>query len=172
MMLNKITEILNKSVQTGYKTAFQDILSLDWTSFIDAKKIPVSEECYTRIGICSNEEHELIIVSWSKGQCTPPHNHDDQNCFFSILRGSFEERSYTHNGKLNLINSHQLELKQIQHQPDSNIYHSLHNQTDGVGLSLHLYVNPLKNCDWINEEGVILNTGISNHFEWDLLSNN
>ncbi len=64
-----------------------------------------SETCYTRNCIAENEDFELILICWEKGQATAIHDHGGEECWVYFVEGEFRENIYTQEkeGELNVV---------------------------------------------------------------------
>jgi cysteine dioxygenase len=49
---------------------------------------------YTRNLIARNQQFELMLLCWSRGQVSPIHNHEGQNCWAAVVDGPLEETRY------------------------------------------------------------------------------
>jgi cysteine dioxygenase len=102
-----------------------------------------SKEAYTRNCIVENEDFELILLCWEKGQITPIHDHGGEECWVYFVDGDFEENIYkeTH-----------VTGGDVTFMVDAMGFHSLQNISDGRSMSLHLYAKPIRNCQVFNRQ--------------------
>lgn len=142
------------ALSEGERTTFLDI--------IQSLNIPVaafdhmcswSEESYTRNCIVENDQFELILLCWEKGQITPIHDHGGEECWVKVIQGEFKETRYqqTEDGKLNPYQSSISKTGDISYMVDFMGFHSLENMGNQRSMSLHLYAKPIRNCRLFDE---------------------
>lgn len=110
---------------------------------------------YTRNCIVRNEDFELILLCWEKGQKTAIHCHNDQECWVKVIRGDFEECLYEYDEAMNLMSytkTDQVSQNQVTITDDKDIYHTLENISQGRSISLHLYMKPILECGVFNQK--------------------
>jgi hypothetical protein len=56
--------------------------------------LPVRERGYTRNLIYSCDDFEVLVLRWSAEAVSAIHDHADQQCWFSAIRGSFDLTNY------------------------------------------------------------------------------
>lgn len=114
-----------------------------------------SQDNYTRNCIARTETFELILICWEKGQETPVHCHNNQECWVYVVKGAFEEHRFKESNKeekdLEVLNALSLAKDGISYMNDDMGFHSLANAHDGRSMSLHLYMNPIDECNVFNE---------------------
>ncbi|MFT5306561.1 MAG: hypothetical protein ACI89M_002087, partial [Chitinophagales bacterium] len=110
-----------------------------------------SSESYQRICLANNDDCELILLCWDEGQKTPIHSHDGQKCWVYFAKGEFEEYLYAKGDKNRLLHKNRVEEGQVTFLTDEIGFHSLENKSSGLGMTLHLYANPIKNCQVYSE---------------------
>ena len=157
MVINeKIEKLINCINNCNGKDYIEAITNLGLSVDDFEGQIHFSEEKYTRTCIANEENFELILLAWSKGQKTPIHNHDGKEGFVYALEGMFREVQYNYNEttkKLEETASAVLLENQVAYAEENiNGFHSIENLNDGNSLSLHLYVKPILNCLVYNEE--------------------
>lgn len=147
--LEDLLYLLDNSSKEEYKSFGKDIV-IPLEEFIDY--IHFNEDFYTRNCIKRTDDYELILLCWEKGQSTPIHCHNDQECWVHVLMGEFEEKRFVEK-KGNMIQDHQLNLEKekISYMNDDMGYHSLENMAKGRSVSLHLYMEPIEECKVYNE---------------------
>ena len=137
----------------------------DYKKAVKRLKIPVEEyepyvffskKHYTRNCIVRNENYELILICWEKGQKTPVHCHNNQECWIYVVKGEFVEQRYVKSNKpfqeIEAERKMQLKKGEISYMNDNMGFHSLLNTNDGSSMSLHLYINPIDECSVFNRE--------------------
>lgn len=110
-----------------------------------------SKESYQRICLASNDDCELILLCWDEGQKTPIHSHDGQKCWVYVAKGEFEEYLYAKGDKNKLLQKNLVEEGQVTFLTDEIGFHSLENKSSGLGMTLHLYANPITQCQVYSE---------------------
>ncbi len=142
--LSGLISALSEEKNGGYSAIFKS-LELP-ISELDSY-ISWEENCYTRNCIVANEDFELILICWDKGQKTAIHDHDGEDCWVYALDGEFREEIYAENKqKLSLVKTIDAYPKDILYIADFKGFHSLENRSNKRSLSLHLYAKPIKNC--------------------------
>ena len=53
-----------------------------------------SDRAYQRVCVAHDDNAELILLCWDKGQGTPIHNHGRQECWVHIVEGEMTEKSH------------------------------------------------------------------------------
>lgn len=93
---------------------------------------------YNKKKIYSDENIDVIIISWKKGQCSKIHDHPRNGCIVRILDGELEEETYklTDCG-LEFVNKNHLVTNSISYREDRTILHRITALHDCV--SLHVY---------------------------------
>lgn len=115
-----------------------------------------SREKYTRNCIARTDDFELILLCWEKGQVTPVHCHNNQECWVYVVKGEFDEQRFVESDRkdeaIEVEEELQIEEDGVSYMNDDMGYHSLENIHDGRSMSLHLYMNPIDECNVFNEE--------------------
>jgi cysteine dioxygenase len=115
-----------------------------------------NQEHYTRNCIARTKEFELILLCWEEGQETPIHCHNNQECWVYVVKGEFDEQRFVESEKkdeaIEVEEEMQLGQDGISYMNDDMGYHSLENINNGRAMSLHLYMNPIDECNIFNEE--------------------
>ena len=149
--LEELITALSTNEQTKYN---QIIRSLKIPNSVFENYSSWSEDCYTRNCIAENENFELILLCWQKGQITPIHNHGGEECWVRIIKGEFKETIYTTNevGELKLIKAITSKANDVTYMKDFMGVHSIENLSNEKSLSLHLYAKPIRSCEIYDEE--------------------
>lgn len=113
-----------------------------------------SETCYTRNCIAENEDFELILLCWEKGQITAIHDHGGEECWVYFVDGEFREHIYTEgeNGELDIIKTTNTKPGDVAYMIDFMGFHNLENRSKKRSMTLHLYAKPIKNCNVYDSE--------------------
>ena len=100
---------------------------------------------YTRNCFYKDENFELILICWDKGQKTAIHNHDGEDCWVYLLKGELEEDFYEldDSGQLKHKSSQILKPNEITKSEGHDGFHRLGNSTKSRALSLHVYAKPI-----------------------------
>ena len=143
--IQHLIDLLSKSSLEDYNSILNNFHfnSIDFKAFESW-----SSKKYTRNCLYRNQDFELILICWEKGQETAIHGHDGENCWVCLLEGELEEVFYTidtHN-YLREDQSQKLLPKQISFMNDNIGFHQLKNSNPGTSKSLHVYAKPIKNC--------------------------
>lgn len=154
--MNQITS-LNGLIETLKQSEAEDYVKI-----AQGMNIPLSDfdayahfkdNGYARNCIAKTEAFELILICWKKGNITPIHGHDNQNCWVYQVDGKMTEIRYEkgNDGTLTECNNMQLEAGALTYMHDSMGYHLLENHTQQNAMTLHLYMTPIDACDIFNE---------------------
>ena len=152
--IHSIDELVT-SLTEGERTEFADIIystNLPLSSF--EPFLSWSDDCYTRNCIAENENFELILLCWEKGQSTPIHDHGGEECWVKVIQGEFRETilKVNESGNLRTVKTTTSQPGDISYMVDFMGCHRLENINDGRTMSLHLYANPIRNCQLFDED--------------------
>ena len=100
---------------------------------------------YTRNCFYKDENFELILICWDKGQKTAIHNHNGEECWVYLLEGELEEDFYEldDSGQLEYKSSQILRPNEITKSEGHDGFHRLRNSSKSRALSLHVYAKPI-----------------------------
>ena len=156
----KSIEITNEPIQTLPEliTILDEEERAKYTTILKEMTLPIaefkkyatwSETCYTRNCIAENDDFELILICWEKGQATAIHDHGGEECWVYFVEGEFRENIYTQEkeGELNVVKTSIAKPGDVAYMIDFMGYHNLENQSNKRSMSLHLYAKPIKNCN-------------------------
>ncbi|MFT5761157.1 MAG: cysteine dioxygenase [Polaribacter sp.] len=158
-----------KSTQNSLQTLSELILVLDeeerakYTTILKSMELPIAEfekhatwsgTCYTRNCIAENEDFELILLCWEKGQVTAIHDHGGEECWVYFVEGEFREHVYTENknGELDIVKTTNIKPGDVGYMIDFMGFHNLENRSNKRSMTLHLYAKPIKNCNVYDSE--------------------
>lgn len=144
--ISELIQVLDEEERTRYTTILKS-MQLPISEF--EKYATWSDTCYTRNCIVENENFELILICWEKEQITAIHDHGGEECWVYFVEGAFREHVYTQNekGKLDSIKTTDTKPGDVAYMIDFMGFHSLENRSSKRSMSLHLYANPIKNCN-------------------------
>ena len=112
-----------------------------------------SNETYTRNCVVRTEDYELLLLCWEKGQDTPIHSHNGEECWVYLAEGELREKRFVlQNEKLGKEADVKMTESKLSYMNDDLGYHSLHNINNGRSMSLHLYVGPIDECSIYESE--------------------
>ena len=121
----------------------------DWREFA-----LFSDQQYTRNLVAREPRFELMILCWRRGQETPIHNHEGQDCWMAVLEGKVEEVRYpwpdgSRPGPLRSKGSLAILAGQVGFIRDEMGLHLVRPTTDSPdgGVTLHLYSSPFDECN-------------------------
>ncbi|RKH11808.1 cysteine dioxygenase [Corallococcus sp. CA053C] len=109
---------------------------------------------YTRNLVHRDEGLEIIVNCWSPGVSSPIHDHDGQECWFSVQRGEFLLENYPllEGGKApgvaRLGTPERVGPVGAGHVDFRDSGASIHRvcSTSAPGVTLHVYAGPVANC--------------------------
>ena len=142
MDISNIFIYLNQKINKNHKLHhYKDWLSKQNITLdsIDKKDIKFSDETYVRNVIYRNENIEILVLCWKKGQKTPIHNHPEHGCLLQILQGKVKETHF----KRDKTNQQKIfGIQEVSYMHDSLGSHQLENIEDGNSITLHIYSPP------------------------------
>lgn len=112
-----------------------------------------SKDKYIRNGIYKDDNFEIILICWEKGQQTPVHCHGGEECWMCLLEGELEEVFYIkdENETLSKVKSHKMNFSKCFYINDTLGLHKLKNSFNGRSLSLHIYAKPILECSFYDD---------------------
>ena len=127
-------------------------LHRDWREFSF-----FAEETYTRNLVAREERFELMILCWGKGQESPIHNHEGQDCWMAVLEGEIEEVRFPMPGNgqpcpLVPRGSRVFRPGQVAFIRDEIGLHLVRPVGADSGITLHLYSAPYDECNCYSPE--------------------
>jgi cysteine dioxygenase len=144
--MSELIQVLDEEERTQYTTILKT-MKLPIAAF--EKHATWSDTCYTRNCVEENENFELILICWEKGQATAIHDHGGEECWVYFVDGEFTEHVYKKDegGKLTIVETTYAKPGDVAYMIDFMGYHNLENLSNKRSMSLHLYAKPIKNCN-------------------------
>ena len=100
-----------------------------------------NENIYTRDCVFSNENFEIILITWYKGSESPIHDHAENGCLMFLLNGVLlEERFDPVSGNMSSLNI--IRNKNVNYIHNREAFHRISNKTDETVHSIHVYSPP------------------------------
>ena len=141
--IHTLINVLSESSKEDYT---EILLNFNFKN-IDFSKIEYWEpQCYTRNCFYKDDNFELILICWDKGQQTAIHDHDGEDCWVYLLEGEIEEDFYrlNDNKQLEFCATSVLEKGQVTKSDKLSGFHRLRNNKINRALSLHVYAKPIE----------------------------
>ncbi|MBK2105439.1 cysteine dioxygenase [Francisella philomiragia] len=112
---------------------------------------------YTRNLLFRCEEFEVILMRWPVGISSPPHDHNNSNCFVIKNRGSLQEVGYELCGDSirsirDCVLYRNIVYSNLNVRSD---IHSLKNIGRKTAYTLHLYASPISECIRYGYDGIV-----------------
>lgn len=151
--IQSINELVT-ALSEGERSDFNNIIrSIDISTSAFENCCSWSTDCYTRNCVYENEQFELILLCWEKGQVTPIHDHGGEECWVKIVKGEFKETIYKvcDEGNLQTIKSTVAKTGDVTYMIDFMGCHRLENLSNKRSMSLHIYAKPIRNCNAFDE---------------------
>ncbi len=171
---NNIQRLLDLLTSTTCKNYNQVVMNFDFRTIDFESYKNWSLEKYTRNCLYKDSNFELILLCWEKGQQTPIHDHNGEDCWVVLLEGGMEELFFSKgkDGTLEVCGSRFVLPNQVTFMNDGLGFHQLKNNSESRSLSLHLYAKPIENCqsfDEVSKQFVTrsLNFDSNSHFTSD-----
>ena len=149
-----IKKLVDLIATTSRKNYSQLLTNFD-VSTIDFEPYKTwSIERYTRNCLYKDADFELIILCWEKGQQTPIHGHNGQDCWVLLLEGGMEEIFFSmgDDNRLTVCGAQFVVPNQVTFMNDGQGFHQLKNDAHGRSVSLHFYAKPIENCRSFDEK--------------------
>jgi len=130
-------QLKNEQKLKDLKNILEEYEGIDWKYYVS-----FNDDKYTRNTVFSNDDMELIIISWNNNQISGIHDHPENGCLMKILQGELDEHNYEIKAnKLNLLNVRKCKEDSIGYQEGSTGLHDIVNK-DNKTVSLHIYSPP------------------------------
>ena len=145
---------LVSSLSEGERTKYSNILTSTSLSMSDLEALGSwSDESYTRNCVFKNDDFELILLCWEKDQITPIHDHGGEECWVYFLNGEFKELIYKEDesGKFVQTKETYVDPGAVTYMVDFMGFHNLKNVSGKRSMTLHVYANPIKTCQILDE---------------------
>ena len=94
-----------------------------------------SESKYNRIKLFEENDYDLYLLCWKKGQNSAIHDHPNNGCLLKILKGRLEEHQY--NQKVCILRTKILATGELSYLEGNKIVHQINPLEDTV--TLHIY---------------------------------
>lgn len=108
---------------------------------------------YSRNCMARRDSFEMILICWDDDAKTPIHDHDGQHCWVLQVSGSIIEKRFEKNDSgFTLVDEAELIAGKISYMNDKMGYHTLENNYQSRAMTLHIYANPINQCNVYNEE--------------------
>ncbi|MEQ8623629.1 MAG: cysteine dioxygenase family protein [Vicingaceae bacterium] len=148
--INQLIANLNGCDEEGYKKIVSRI-NIPLTEY--SPYVFWEESSYTRNCIHRTKDYELILLCWDEGEETAIHCHNNQECWVYVLKGEFQEERFQETERgLKIEQELDLMKEGVSYMNDDMGYHRLANSEKSRGMSLHLYMNPIDECNIYNAE--------------------
>lgn len=130
-------QLKNEKKLKDLKNILQEYEGIDWKHYVS-----FNDDKYTRNTVFSNDDMELIIISWNNNQISGIHDHPENGCSMKILQGELDEHNYEiKENVLNLLNVRNCKEGSIGYQEGELGLHNIVNK-DNKTVSLHIYSPP------------------------------
>ena len=108
---------------------------------------------YSRNCIARRDSFEMILICWDEDAKTPIHDHGGQHCWVLQVSGTITEKRFEQNdGSFTLEDEAVLNAGSLSYMNYKMGYHTLENNSKSRALTLHIYANPIDQCNVFNEE--------------------
>ena len=104
--------------------------------------VQFNSDKYNRIRIITEDNFEIILICWKKGQKSKIHDHPENGCLMKLLEGNLCETRYIREGnKMIKTCSNNILIDNVSFISGSHGLHDIEAIDDSV--SLHIYSPPL-----------------------------
>ncbi len=104
-----------------------------------------------RFLLSKNEEYEIVLMIWGPGAMTPIHDHGGSSSFVEIIDGAIAERFFDRQGPRQ-IGETILRTGDKSELASGDVVHQMVNIAESFSYSIHLYANPLSECNFYDED--------------------
>lgn len=107
-----------------------------------------NEDNPTRNCLYKNDDFELQLICWEKGQKSPIHDYDARNAWVHVVHGQLKEEKFIKNeavGQLEKVSSITLGKNDFSYLSNYVGIHRYSNIYSARTISLHLYSRPISN---------------------------
>lgn len=109
-------------------------------SKIQIEDVEYDTKTYRRKVIYIDDDIEIIVIGWDKGQSSAIHDHPENGCIYRIIEGEMVERLY--NKDIVEEQTKILKKGEIGNMMDNQRYHKMENRTNERASSIHIYSPP------------------------------
>jgi cysteine dioxygenase len=141
-LFEQINKVINKtnSKLCNAKCLLEKYSGNDWKKYEKYCDIK-----YARNIILQNENVEILLICWKKGQKSCIHDHPERGCLMKVLKGSLVEDVYvSENNNLKFVSSNILKTNNIGYKIGKTHVHAIFSPNEDT-VSLHIY-SPPKYC--------------------------
>ena len=152
---SSLNELVTALLNENYTSAVDQAHKFVFTEDEFEKYAFWDENHYTRNCIAHNDAFELVLLCWQPSQKTANHCHNGQECWVKVISGEFEEEMYNLNettGELVYKETKTVARHEVTSVDDHTVFHTLKNTSKSRAMSLHLYMKPIEQCRYIDEE--------------------
>lgn len=139
MNISSLEELFNKINCCGLELCDTADLINSYNGTDWAKYINFNDAKYWKETVHINDNIELVVISWKKGQCSKIHDHPSKGCLLKILSGELTEEIYDSNKNKLITNI--LKTNNIGYQVGNKKLHNIISNTRDT-ISLHIYSPP------------------------------
>lgn len=107
----------------------------DWEQYVK-----INKNRYNRNKVFSNNDFEILIITWDKNQKSEIHDHAHNGCYVKILSGELTEYLFSPN--LSLKKETVLTNGNISFMHNNIGYHLIENKGTDASASIHIYSPP------------------------------
>lgn len=107
--------------------------------------VKTSPHNYTRATVVLREQYELLVLTWTPGQASVPHDHGGSICAMLTMRGQAVEGNYSvaADGYVDLEYEKSFSAGEITAGDDAAV-HTVHNPGNELLVTVHIYSPPLR----------------------------
>ena len=97
---------------------------------------------YSRNMVMKNNLLEIVVLCWKPGQGCMPHDHPDNGCLLTVVKGKLKENTYLYDGDKQFIRKTIVYRGMTGYKEGKQVLHSVFNHTNLRAVSIHLYSPP------------------------------
>jgi uncharacterized NAD(P)/FAD-binding protein YdhS len=110
-----------------------------------SEQVQVNPHNYNRVTVALRDAYEMLVMTWTKGQSSVPHDHGPSICAMLTVCGQAVEASYTvaADGYVDLEFETTFDAGQVTAGQDAAV-HTVSNPGDDLLVTVHIYSPPLR----------------------------
>jgi uncharacterized NAD(P)/FAD-binding protein YdhS len=148
---SRLEELIQKLDALGPRPSHIDLVGLVRSARLDmsdlAPFVRTSLQSYNRAPVVVREHYEMLVLTWSAGQASVPHEHSGSVCVVRVMQGDAAEASYSiaTDGFVDWECEERVRTGEVTSLHDAGVHTIRNASTDAETLvTLHVYAPPLR----------------------------
>jgi uncharacterized NAD(P)/FAD-binding protein YdhS len=148
---SRLEELIRRLDALGPRPSHVDLLSLVRSARLNmsdmAPFVRTSLQSYNRAPVVVREHYEMLVLTWSAGQASVPHEHSGSVCVVRVMQGEAAEASYSiaTDGFVDWECEEHVRAGEVTSLHDAGV-HTIRNASKNAEtlVTLHIYAPPLR----------------------------